>query len=499
MASEHWVTKGGKEFFSGYKADVYKRHFYFGSWLGIEKPTPRNHRRADKAVLIFAATFEEHRAGGAEGWTTKAEQAARLAAMRAFGFAPALPRSAAPVTPTLRYSESAAVEQSSLTLHAAVDAYVERQYQRAASGQITDATVDKVKFSLARFKKCAEDRPLSAWTFGDGRSTVDYFAGRPKKANGQRIADQTAADTIVAIRAFFGDAIDRSEWNTPNLAKAFSFKRENLLTETELDAKGVVKTFTLDELRTLYRFCNNTRARLHFLLALNCGFTQKEIATLRLSHIQFDRPTKSGGKVSYIKRRRHKTKVWGKWWLWNETRLLLKLHLATNDEQQNPHALALLSNEGNPLVGKNIKGPSRYDLIRGFWQKQLDYANIGAASRSPFITGQPFAPVRPLGFKYLRKTASQLIRNVSDKDTSEAFLAQPDKTMGRAYNNANMNKLLKALRKVRVQLEPMFAEQPIAVRAVDAIDYAKRKPKNRPQKARPIVLRSKRRRNLVAT
>ncbi len=496
MASEHWVIKGGKEFFSGYKADVYKRRFYFGSWLGIQKPTPTNHRRADKAVLIFAATFEEHRAAGADGWTTDAEQAARLAAMRAFGYAAALPK--APVTPTLRYTESVVVEQSSLTLHAAIDAYVQRQYQRAASGQITDATVDKVKFSLARFKKFAEDRPLSAWTFGDCRSTVDYFAGRPKKANGQPLSDQTAADTIVTIRAFFADAIDRSEWTTPNVAKAFAFKRENLLTEAELDAKGVVKTFTIDELRTLYRFCNNTRARLHFLLALNCGFTQKEIATLRLSHIHFDRPTKNGGKVSYIKRRRHKTKVWGKWRLWNETRMLLKLHLAPADEQQNPNSLALLSNEGNPLVGKNIKGPSRYDLIRGFWRKQLDYANIGAASRSPFITGQPFAPVRVLGFKYLRKTASQLIRNASDKDTSEAFLAHSDKTMGRAYNNANMKKLSKALRKVRVQLEPMFAEQPIAVRAVDAIDYEKRKPKNRPHKPRPVVLRSKRRRDFAA-
>ena len=49
------------------------------------------------------------------------------------------------------------------------------------------------------------------------------------------------------------------------------------------------------------------------MLALNCGFSKAEIATLRLDEVV------ESGKYTFIKRSRRKTGAYGEWILWPET------------------------------------------------------------------------------------------------------------------------------------------------------------------------------------
>ena len=62
-----------------------------------------------------------------------------------------------------------------------------------------------------------------------------------------------------------------------------------------------------------------------------------------------------------------------------------------------------------------------------------------------------------MSFKHLRKTASQLVRDVAGKELSDAFLCHSDRTTGRHYNKfADWSAMADALDKVREKLRPMF-------------------------------------------
>ena len=70
------------------------------------------------------------------------------------------------------------------------------------------------------------------------------------------------------------------------------------------------------------------------------------------------------------------------------------------------------------------------------------------------------ARLRFFPFKYLRKTAAQLIRNVSDGETAGTFLCHgtPVKTdeLSDVYSRRDFTKVFAALANVRKLLEPMF-------------------------------------------
>jgi len=65
--------------------------------------------------------------------------------------------------------------------------------------------------------------------------------------------------------------------------------------------------------------------------------------------------------------------------------------------------------------------------------------------------------VRRLSFKYLRKTGADMLRKLSDKDTSETYLAHAERSMARHYSNPDYAKVDIALATLRSNLEPMFS------------------------------------------
>lgn len=344
---------------------------------------------------------------------------------------------------------------STLLLSKAIQGYIDRRREEVQANQLSVCRLTLIRNSLDRLLWVLDDVPLALIGEEELRRTVLHFAGRPVSPYTHRsIAADTARETIYFIRKLFEDLADRKLWMAPKpIEKLFEYRRDKLNTDEELEAQGEVKVFTLDELAALWRNAGEgSRAQLFMALALNTGFTQHEIATLRRLHCHLD------GPKPYIQRVRHKTKVRGKWRLWPETVALLRKHMAG----PNPADLALLHHTGRPLV--TITETARHDVILRVWlavraaaQAAVENDNDKRAKR-----GEPTVTVRPLSFKYLRKTGANLIRKIAGRDTAEVFLAHAAPKLGRRYHNPDYKRLAKSLRKLRQRLIPVLGPLPLA-------------------------------------
>ena len=132
---------------------------------------------------------------------------------------------------------------------------------------------------------------------------VAHFAARPvRDQTGKPMAVDTVVTTLKHARMLF-DWLDGDHWEAPRrLDKIFKIRRNTLMTvaEQRADANGK-EVFLLGELKSLYTHANE-RQRLYLLLALNCGFTQKDLATLAFADVQLD------ADPPVIDRIRHKTR-----------------------------------------------------------------------------------------------------------------------------------------------------------------------------------------------
>ncbi len=441
---------GGK--FYGFKRMIGGERFYFGRQFGIGDKGHSNAKRAAVVANVYAQEWNRLKAAG-ELWTPAAKDRAKAMANIVLGLhqppAENAEPSEGPSSPILLRAAVAPATGSKpakpLMLHDAMEVYLTRVRDRASSGQLSDGRADTITFALRRAKRYMLDCELNAVNLDTCRALVNHFVSRPIVPRTIKpMAPDTVIDTIIATRAFFADAEDRGDWKAPaSLDKCFGFRRDKLLTEDEMDDRAKVKTFSVSELTTLWRFAHNERRELYLLLGLNCGFTQLEISTLRKTHCFLD------GEKPYIKRRRHKTKVMGKWRLWPETAHLLRKHSAPEGEK-----LALIhAKKHRPLIGK-VAG-SRYDVIRNEWDHVIRHAEKGHAA-SPDKT----VAVPKLSFKYLRKTGSNLLRKIAGRDVAETYLAHTDRTMGKVYHNPDFKRLSNSLRRLRRRLQPMFAAAP---------------------------------------
>lgn len=245
-----------------------------------------------------------------------------------------------------------------LSLSAAVESYLARRREDMLAGQIQASRLSLLHYSLARLFWARRDGPLAALSADDIRAVVQFFLRRPvSPRTGAPLGPQTVVETLYFVRKMFEDLRDRGLWTPPQpIERLFAYRRDNLWTDAEREAMSEVKVFTLDEIRTLWHVAGEgSRTQLYIALAVNCGFTQTEIATLRHAHLNLD------GDKPYLHRFRHKTKVRGRWRLWPETVTLLRRHLtdpAVSD-------VALVSPRGRPLV--RISEAGRSDDIRSDW------------------------------------------------------------------------------------------------------------------------------------
>lgn len=221
---------------------------------------------------------------------------------------------------------------------------------------------------------------------------------------------------------------------------------QNILAELPKDLKtyGRVKLdkpkpvfWSVDEVKQLLKLATD-RTRLYLLLGLNCGYTQKDIATLEASMIDWD--------AGIITRDRHKTGVPGKAKLWDTTLSLLREH--RNVDKSGP---LLADRNGRPLYLERVNDNRAtvcndsirlsFDRLKKQWIKSALQENPAhahlftnlkehVADRNELIRDAVRKEKR--GFKHLRKSAANEIEKSAPHLTS-LFLAHRDHRTAKYY------------------------------------------------------------------
>jgi integrase len=215
---------------------------------------------------------------------------------------------------------------------------------------------------------------------------------------------------------------------------ALKVNLKRLRTDAEVgQRRHGVKVFTPDQLAVAYRSATDFE-RLLVLLGLNAAMAQAEVLTLRQDEVEGDT----------VKRIRRKSGVYAEFQLWPETQQALdwwqRVRPAKGD-------LVMLTDRGQPYTRQRISNA---------------WTNL--RKRIERDTGQ--APGWWLPFKHLRKTAAQLVREVSDGEVAGVFLShgQPVATdeLADAYSNRPFDKVAAALEESRDKLAAMFTAAPEA-------------------------------------
>jgi hypothetical protein len=330
------------------------------------------------------------------------------------------------------------------TLYQALDAFADYVLDtRKRGGDITEWG-HVLSDNIRRLKRSGNDLPVDQIDVTVVERMVRYWTNRPTAENKEKpITLASVEQQVKALRMFL-------KWlhKTPafkwrgymDVEDALKVDYAGLMTHDEIAGlKHGVFTYTVDELTLLYKYATD-RERVLLLLGLNCAFARAECVSLRKDELHWDEtPPK-------IKRVRRKSRIYAEFSLWPQTvqaLTWLKKNQISADTAAN--LFTLITPQGKPL---------REIGIANAWNKLLDRVT----NDNPTF--------RRLSFKHLRKTAGQLIRNMSDGETAGVFLShgQPVKSddLLDAYTNRDFSKVFAALDRVHLQLAPMFAAAPNA-------------------------------------
>jgi len=363
---------------------------------------------------------------------------------------------------------------------------------------------------------------------------VSYWKARPKgmktiknkktkqweiKPTATPISAQSVKSYIGVARQCFKWVASKSSgynWQSPNLQSIFEFRNAEmsrlstpaqLMQEIRKKHDVALMHFSTSELKQLWQAShNNLRRKLFFLLSLNIGAATSELAGLLVGHCFIDGEHKSKPFISFF---RPKTKVFGTWYLWDDTAKYLRQYLKPqyphqwvddlvngnkkrfirngivwepyhyeNHRKAMPTELNLkewnekrakerkcwedfnwktnlddnvfLTDEGNLLFEINDKG-HRNDAVKTLWKRWAKTADV-----------------QRLSWKYMRKTASQLVRQaatdlgLNGDYISEIFLAHKAPVMSRPYNERDATEyqqLRRVLMEVRKRIQPIFDDE----------------------------------------
>ena len=189
---------------------------------------------------------------------------------------------------------------STQTLHQALDAYsayIGEKYQDKPSRRPLQGTI-----SLLRSQ--AEDSTLEKLDADRIETWLAYWCRRPTGPRGRPLAPTTCRNALIGLRQFLR-WLSRSrqfDWQMPG---GFSFPRCNIA-QGPAGPVRARKYFKPEELKTIWSYAHPWERAL-IVLALNCGFSKAEIATLHPAEII------QVGKHSFIKRHRRKTGAYAEW------------------------------------------------------------------------------------------------------------------------------------------------------------------------------------------
>ena len=315
-----------------------------------------------------------------------------------------------------------------------------------------------------RLKLAHKDCVLSAIRLAEMQKMFDYWRFRPvAKTTGKPIAKNTADNQIWQLRDFFDWLHKESkyDWRRPADCWLDIDRTVKQTTAEQADRHQTLQVlaYDADELAILYRYASPLM-RSMILLALNCGFKQAELGTLRVSEVFLKQAHPFAKKLgidadrqdSFIKRVRIKSSVYGEWQLWPETVATIEWAMERRTATKTNKPFVLVSSKGRGYAEKT-EGGNKPSMIRNYWENLLDT-----------IQAEPdHDKFRRLPFSTLRKAAGDMIREVSDGEVAGNFLChgKPVKSDSLAdiYTNRPFGKVFNALRKLRTNLQPMFADQ----------------------------------------
>lgn len=371
------------------------------------------------------------------------------------------------------------VPESEATLHQALDAFVDHVRRTALTPavegeiQVTSPYGNTQIRTAQRLKERHQNVPLSALTLNAIQAMVDYWRARPVvKGTNRPITVRTAQNHIKQIKEFFRWLHKNSDygWRKPeDFDDLVVSVKSNLREKAAKVSPVAVDTYGLDELCVLYKYATPLE-RLFFILGLNCGFGQAEIATVLVKEVELLKRHShetllgfvSTEKDSFIKKIRPKTEVYGEWLLWPET--VDALHWAARrrqgqtvvtrggnkgkDIRVSPDSLLILSEDGTSLVKQTASG-NRASRIANLWN--ADLTRRIRKDKTGF---------RVLSFNKIRKTAGNMIRDLSDGEVAGVFLCHGEPvrtdTLIDIYTNRPFAKVFKAIRMARERLQPVF-------------------------------------------
>lgn len=312
------------------------------------------------------------------------------------------------------------IKVAKLTVEDFGEKYLQSCYTRYERGDISATWFEKIRISVCHFVDYLQtDLPLSKLNEMHLDDYRNYTLSLPiSTSTNKSISLWTAKSRldIVKLMIKWGYQMALIETLPRNLD---GYARITIPEPT-------VNRFSREEINTLYSAASE-RTKMFMLLALNCGFGQTDISSLRNSEFQMSE--------NRIVRKRTKTGVHCEFALWPLTIEMLKKH-GTLDGK--PNDRVFLSQSGHPLVREYFIDDKfkRTDAIRSAFfrlMKKIDMPNHR-------------------GFYSLRKTAASEIE-VIDPAVTEMFLAHSEKGQKKNYAERDWARLDKAIMELRESFE----------------------------------------------
>jgi hypothetical protein len=222
------------------------------------------------------------------------------------------------------------------------------------------------------------------------------------------------------------------QWKLPPDYLFPRIKIEWLASEVSGEVKK--RTFTMKQVGVLWQHATPLE-RVFIALGINCGFGAGEIGTLAEGEID----------GSVIKRLRHKTKVFGAWWLFPITRKAIAWARQRKAVLGFSSDYLLVSDSGQPYSAVTV-GNNNNQKIRNSWNRLMKRIR----------QEKDHADFPRLSFGKLRKTAASWMRRVGGGEIASIFITHGKATgdsLLDLYADRQFRRLFKCQKRIWKKLE----------------------------------------------
>jgi integrase len=297
-----------------------------------------------------------------------------------------------------------------LDVGAAVEAYIAYERQRYQTQQISLSSWEQTRYLSSGFKYFCYRQRYSQIT------SVELLAYRDNLLG--LMAENRL--TVASLRHQFRNTKALISWLAeneylPQLPRNFNSVFKYRVPKNKVKGNGEIKIYAVDELNALFNVAPD-RTKLFMLLGLNCGMGAKDISDLQQADFDGQR----------IERGRSKTGVKGSWLLWGETKRLLEQEKESTGERLLLHVVRGTGGQKAPLVRQMIS--KRKILLL-----DNDRKPTGQYSSEEFVTTKNAvldafmfvckkAKINGNFYRF-RATAANMVKELSDSETAQLYLA----------------------------------------------------------------------------